>query len=44
MEGEYYTYFAWDEEDKYGVVGVSEQTNEYIEISFPKKQEEDRKE
>lgn len=44
MEGEYYTYFGWDEVDKKGVIGIAEQTNEYIGISFPKKQEEDRKE
>ena len=38
FEGEYYTYFAWDEKEKYGVVGVSENTNEFVAISFPRKQ------
>ena len=44
MEGEYYTYFAWDEQDKYGVVGVSEKTNEFVAISFPRKKNEEDEE
>lgn len=36
FEGEYYTYFALDEKDRYGLVGVSEKTNEFVVISFPR--------
>ena len=43
LEGAYYTYFAWDEEDKYGVVGISEQTNEFIAISFPRENKEEER-
>ena len=35
FEGEFYNYFAWKEEGKNGVVGVSEKTNEFIAISIP---------
>lgn len=43
FEGGYYTYFYTAYPDKYGVVGVSEQTNEYICILYPYKEEEDEK-
>lgn len=40
MEGEYFTYFGWDEVDKKGVIGVAETNNTYVAISFPKNDEE----
>lgn len=46
MEGEYYSYFGWDEDTTKGVIGVAEVNNQYIAISMPKKDdnEEERKE
>lgn len=41
FEGGYYSYFYTAYPDKYGVVGVSEQTNEYICILYPYKEEEE---
>ena len=40
MEGEYYSYFGWDEADKKGVIGVAEINNSYVAIWFPKNEEE----
>ena len=40
MEGEYYSYFGWDEVDKKGVIGVAEINNSYVAIWFPKNEEE----
>ena len=40
MEGEYYTYFGWNEVDKKGVIGVAEVSNTFVAISFPKNEEE----
>lgn len=40
MEGEYYTYFGWEEVDKKGVIGVAEVNNTFVAISFPKNDEE----
>lgn len=37
MEGEYYSYFGWDEEDTKGVIGVAEVNNQFITICMPKK-------
>lgn len=42
FEGGYYTYFYTAYPDKYGVVGVSEQTNEFICILYPYKDEEEK--
>ena len=39
MEGEYYTYFGWDEKDYKGLIGIAEVNNEYIAISLPKEEE-----
>lgn len=39
MEGEYYTYFGWDEVDKRGVIGVAEVNNTFVAISFTKNEE-----
>ena len=44
FEGGFYTYFAWSEKDRYGVVGVSENTNEFVAISFPRKDNEGKEE
>ena len=41
MEGEYYSYFGWDEDDTKGIIGVAEVNNQFIAISMPKKDEED---
>lgn len=41
MEGEYYSYFGWDEDDTKGIIGVAEVNNQFISISMPKKDEED---
>lgn len=40
FEGSYFTYFYTAYPDKYGVVGVSEETNDYICILYPYKEEE----
>lgn len=42
FEGSYFTYFYTAYSDKYGVVGVSEQTNEFICILYPYKEEEEK--
>lgn len=39
IEGEYYSYFGWDEDDSKGVIGVAEVNNQFIAISMPKKEE-----
>ena len=41
MEGEYYSYFGWDEDDTKGIIGVAEVNNQFISISMPKKDEEE---
>ena len=40
FEGEYFTYFSWEEPETIGVVGVAEVNNQFIGISMPKKREE----
>lgn len=40
IEGEYYTYFGWDEDDTKGVIGVAEVNNTFVAIWFPKNDEE----
>ena len=40
FEGEYFTYFSWEEPETIGVVGVAEVNNQFIGISMPKKQNE----
>ena len=42
FEGSYFTYFYTAYPDKHGVVGVSEQTNEFICILYPYKEEEEK--
>ena len=41
FEGEYFTYFSWEEPETIGVVGVAEVNNQFIGISMPKKKDED---
>ena len=41
FEGSFFTYFYTAYPDKYGVVGVSEETNEFICILYPYKEEEE---
>ena len=43
IEGEYFTYFSWEEPDTIGVVGVAEVNNQFIGISMPKKKDENDK-
>ena len=40
MEGEYYTYFFWEEETTQGVIGIAEVNNQFISIAMPKKENE----
>lgn len=44
FEGEYFTYFSWEEPKTIGVVGVAEASNQFIGISMPKKQDENNNE
>ena len=45
MEGEYYSYFGWDEDNTKGVIGVAEVNNQFVTICMPKNDdEEERKE
>ena len=40
MEGEYYTYFFWEEETTQGIIGIAEVNNQFISIAMPKKDED----
>ena len=40
IEGEYYSYFGWEENDSKGVIGVAEANNQFVAISMPKEQNE----
>lgn len=44
FEGEYFTYFSWEESETIGVVGVAESNNQFIGISMPKKRDENNNE
>lgn len=44
FEGEYFTYFSWEEPETIGVVGVAEANNQFIGISMPKKHDENNNE
>lgn len=44
FEGEYFTYFSWEEPETIGVIGVAEANNQFIGISMPKKQPENNNE
>ena len=41
FEGDFFTYFSWEEPETIGVVGVAEVNNQFIGISMPKKKDED---
>ena len=41
IEGEYYSYFGWDEDDTKGVIGVAEENNQFVAIFMPKKEEDE---
>lgn len=36
IEGEYYSYFGWEEIGSKGVIGVAEANNQFVAISMPK--------
>ncbi len=44
IEGEYYSYFGWEEIGSKGVIGIAEANNQFIAISMPKEQNENNKE
>ena len=44
FEGEYFTYFSWEEPETIGVFGVAESNNQFIGISMPKKRDENNNE
>lgn len=41
MEGEYYTYFFWEEKTTQGVIGIAEVNNQFISIAMTKKEDDD---
>lgn len=41
IEGEYYSYFGWEEIGSKGVIGIAEANNQFIAISMPKEQDEE---
>lgn len=41
FEGEYFTYFSWEEPETIGVIGVAEVNNQFIGISMPKKRDKE---
>lgn len=41
IEGEYYSYFGWEEDDSKGVIGIAEANNQFVAISMPKEQNEE---
>ena len=41
FEGEYFTYFSWEEPETLGVVGVAEANNQFVAVSMPKKKQDD---
>lgn len=40
MEGEYYTFFSWEEDNTLGVIGIAEVNNQFISIAMPKKDDD----
>jgi len=44
FEGEYFTYFSWEECETLGVICVAESNNQFIAISMPKGQDKNNKE
>ena len=43
MEGEYYTYFSWEEDTTMGVIGIAEVNNQFLSIAMSKKEEDNAK-
>lgn len=41
MDGEYYTFFVWEEKETTGVVGIAEANNQFMAIAKTKKNETD---
>lgn len=41
IDGEYYSYFGWEENDSKGVIGIAEANNQFVAISMSKKREEE---
>lgn len=41
MDGEYYTYFSWEDEMTLGVIGIAEVNNQFISIGMPKKDDDE---
>ena len=41
FEGEYFTYFSWEEPETLGVVGVAEANNQFVAVSMLKKKQDD---
>lgn len=41
FEGEFFTYFSWEEPETLGVVGVAEANNQFVAIFMPKKRDEE---
>ena len=41
MEGEYYTYFFWEEKTAQGVIGIAEVNYQFLSIAMPKKEDDD---
>ena len=41
MDGEYYTFFVWEEKGTTGVVGIAEANNQFLAIAKTKKNETD---
>lgn len=39
FDGEYFTYFSWEESETLGVIGVAEANNQFVAISMPKKKQ-----
>lgn len=40
MEGEFYTYFSWEEDTTMGVIGIAEVNNQFLSIAMPKGDED----
>lgn len=41
MDGEYYTFFVWEEKETTGVVGIAEANNQFVAIAKTKEDETD---
>ena len=41
LEGNFYTYFVWENEDLMGIIGIAEVNNQFVAISMPKEDEQE---